>query len=395
MTRCDRKRPTKLLGLALSVILALSLGGCYSRREIELTGFILAVGLDRGEELPLRLVAQLAVPAAVAGERDGGGDQPSVLLSAEGNTISEAIQELSMVTPDRLFWGHADIVIFTVEAIEGGLGRVVDIVLREREFRPAARIYVTEEDLDELLSVEFPTQPMNASYIERLSERSTSYSMSLLATVKDLGCASVSSECALLVPVLKLDQSSLAGMQNGDGKSLRLEGSAIISSAGLLGQLNGTETRGALWALGRAGETSVSLVRPADITGFVGVRVLRSWSEVTVHVNQEQVEDSIVKIVVRGEADLTEIQDDQPYQDVEDLTSINAALNDAIMSETRAALTKAQTMAADVFGLAERFRQSMAAKQWRDVRGRWPAVFQQLRIDVQADFSVRRRGMRT
>ena len=196
MTRCDRKRPTKLLGLALSVILALSLGGCYSRREIELTGFILAVGLDRGEELPLRLVAQLAVPAAVAGERDGGGDQPSVLLSAEGNTISEAIQELSMVTPDRLFWGHADIVIFTVEAIEGGLGRVVDIVLREREFRPAARIYVTEEDLDELLSVEFPTQPMNASYIERLSERSTSYSMSLLATVKDLGCASVSSECA-------------------------------------------------------------------------------------------------------------------------------------------------------------------------------------------------------
>jgi hypothetical protein len=116
---------------------------------------------------------------------------------------------------------------------------------------------------------------------------------------------------------------------------------------------------------------------------------------VTVHVNQEQVEDSIVKIVVRGEADLTEIQDDQPYQDVEDLTSINAALNDAIMSETRAALTKAQTMAADVFGLAERFRQSMAAKQWRDVRGRWPAVFQQLRIDVQADFSVRRRGMRT
>ena len=235
MTRRDLLWPVRLLGLALCVILALSLGGCYSQREIELTGFILAVGLDRGEELPLRLVAQLAVPAAVAGERDGGGDQPSVLLSAEGNTVSEAIQKLSMATPDRLFWGHADIVIFTADVIEDGLSRVVDIVLREREFRPGARIYATEENLDELLAVEFPTQPMNASYIERLSERSTSYSMSPQAMVKDLGCANESSGCALLVPVLKLDESSLAGVQEADGKSLRLEGSAVISSSGLLG----------------------------------------------------------------------------------------------------------------------------------------------------------------
>ena len=69
MTRCDRPKPVNLLGLALSVILALSCRGCYSQREIELTGFILAVGLDRGEEMPVRLVAQLAVPAAVAESR--------------------------------------------------------------------------------------------------------------------------------------------------------------------------------------------------------------------------------------------------------------------------------------------------------------------------------------
>ncbi len=395
MTRRDLLWPVRLLGLALCVILALSLGGCYSQREIELTGFILAVGLDRGEELPLRLVAQLAVPAAVAGERDGGGDQPSVLLSAEGNTVSEAIQKLSMATPDRLFWGHADIVIFTADVIEDGLSRVVDIVLREREFRPGARIYATEENLDELLAVEFPTQPMNASYIERLSERSTSYSMSPQAMVKDLGCANESSGCALLVPVLKLDESSLAGVQEADGKSLRLEGSAVISSSGFLGQFDGTETRGALWILGRAGETSVSLNGPAEVTEFVGVRVLRSWSEVTVHVNRERVEDSIVTVVVKGEADLTEIQGHQAYQDVEHLKRIDAALNDVIVSEMRAALSKARNLGADVFGLAERFRQSMTAQMWRDVRGRWPVVFPQLRIDVQADFRVRRRGMTT
>lgn len=395
MTRCDRTTSLRLFGLTLLVILALSLGGCYSQREIELTGFILAVGLDRGEELPLRLVAQLAVPAAVAGERDGGGDQPSVLLSAEGNTISEAIQKLSMITPDRLFWGHADIVIFTADVIEDGLSRVVDIVLREREFRPGARIYVTDENLDELLSVEFPTQPMNASYIERLSERSTSYSMSPQAMVKDLGCGSEPSGCALLVPVLNLDESSLAGMQEANGKTLRLEGSAVVSSSGLLGRFTGTETRGALWILGRAGETSVALSSPGDITGFVGVRVLRSWSEVTIHMNKERIEDSFVSVVVRGEADLTEIQGYQSYQDVEDLKRIDAALNDAIEGEVRAALSKARSLGADVFGLSERFRQSMTAQMWQDVRARWPVVFPQLRIDVQTDFRVRRRGMTT
>lgn len=395
MTRCDRPKPVNLLGLALSVILALSCRGCYSQREIELTGFILAVGLDRGEEMPVRLVAQLAVPAAVAGEQNGGGGQPSVLLSAEGNTISEAIQELSMVSPDRLFWGHADIIIFTAEAIEDGLSRVSDILLREREFRPGARIYVTDESLDELLSVGFPTQSMNASYIERLSERSISYSMSPQAMVKDLGCASGTGGCALLVPVLKLDSASLSGTPDAGGKSLRLKGSAVVSSSGLLGEFTGTETRGALWALGRAGETSVTLSRPADITGFVGVRVLRSWSQVTVRVNEQSIEDSIVTVVVKGEADLTEIQGDQPFQDVEDLKAIDAAISGVIESEIRAALVKAKSLGADVFGLSECFRRSMTAKMWRDVRGRWPAVFQQLRIDVETDFRVRRRGMMT
>lgn len=231
---------------AVALVVASCLSGCYSQREIEQTGFVLAIGLDEGQERLVRLVAQVAVPAAIAGEGDGAGgkQQSAILLTAEGHTISEAILELSKVSPARLFWGHADIIVLTLRYLEAGLHGETDTFLREREFRPAARVYATRDELDEVFAAEFPTQSGNAIYIDNLTTWREIHSTSPQVTASDVAVMLTSWAQAVLVPLLSLDESTVIGNQASNQKLLRLEGSSVVDAGGLVAELTGDETRG-------------------------------------------------------------------------------------------------------------------------------------------------------
>lgn len=127
----------------------------------------------------------------------------------------------------------------------------------------------------------------------------------------------------------------------------------------------------------------------------MGIRILRNWSEVRVQVNQERIEDSVVSVLVKGEADIMETRFSVIDQTVEDIERINSALDDTVLREVRSALDAAQSFGADVFGYAELFRRSMPADRWNDVRSRWSSVFSELEVSIETDIRVRRRGMAT
>lgn len=391
----DRRDGLRLCcALMLALVLAPSLSGCYGHREIEQSGFVLAIGLDVGEEQMMRVVAQVAVPAAIAGTQEGGGgQQTAILLSTEGHTVSEAIVNLSKVSPNRLFWGHADTIVATTRFFEAALHVQTDTFLREREFRPGARVYVTRDDLGEVLTAEFPTLSGNAIYIDDLTRWQQIHSTSPATSASKIAVMLRSRTQAVMIPQLSLDESATTGSQGSDQKLLRLEGSTVVDTEGVVAELTGDETRGVLWLLGEVRQTAMSIPNPTEIGGYLGIRILRNWSEIRVKVNQERIEDSVVSVLIKGEADITEMRFTASDQTVEDIAIIDSAIDDTVLREVRSALETAQSIGADVFGFAELFRRSMPAAKWNDVRHRWSSVFPELEVSIEVDIRIRRRGM--
>lgn len=393
MNRCDRLRAS--LALVLAVVITTSFSGCYSRTEIEMSGFVLAMGLDRGHQKPIRLVAQLAVPAAIAGENDRsrGGQQRAVLLTAEGNTVSEAILELEKVTPHRLFWGHADLIVMTTEFAKQGLFRETDLFLREREFRPGGSVFITDNELEDVLSAEFPTQPGNATYVQRLIDLVATHSMSPKVLVAEFGAMIEAGLVAKLVPMIKVDESTASGGQGNSQKVLRLEGAGVVSRDGLIDELTATETRGALWVTGTAGETIITMENPGPYVGSMSLRILRSWPTVRIYTDTEQIENSKVAVVITGEADVMEAEMAGVNLTSEELGKVDTELSSAIEREIVHALHRMQEIGVDALDLAELFRRSMPADRWREVKNGWESVFRELEFSVSVDIRIRRRGM--
>ncbi|MGB4475500.1 MAG: Ger(x)C family spore germination protein [Bacillota bacterium] len=393
MNKRNKLRP--FLAVVLAVSTAVTLAGCWSRTEIEVSGFVLAMGLDVGQEKPIRLVAQLAVPAAVAGESGGGdgGQQRVVLLSAEGNTVSEAILELQKVIPHRLFWGHADLIVMTSEFAERGLFRETDIFLREREFRPGGFVYVTSDRLEDVFATEFPTQPGSAMYIQQLTEFVSTHSTSSQVMVAEFGSMLELGMGAKLVPMIKVDESSIYSSQDKPQKLLRIEGSGVVSSRRLITELTATETRGILWVLGKVGETIVFLENPGEYVGSMGIRVLRNRPKIRIDVDSQRIEDSKVLVSVIGEADIMELEVNGAGLTSEQIGAVNTDLSRFVQREITHAIHRVQSAGADVLGLAELFRRSMPAARWKEIKSRWESIFPELEFFVEVDFRIRRRGM--
>ncbi|CAH1223335.1 hypothetical protein PAECIP111891_05499 [Paenibacillus allorhizoplanae] len=63
-------------------------------------------------------------------------------------------------------------------------------------------------------------------------------------------------------------------------------------------------------------------------------------------------------------------------------------------NEVLAAATVAQKMKSDIFGFGGELSRSKK-KVWKDIKGNWPEMFAEGKIEVQVDAFIRRTGMRS
>ena len=114
------------VSILLLVCLLLSLSGCWSRREIETLGFVMAMGIDKAqEEGKLQLTMLVAKPFALGGGEKSNPQEAAVwIFSSTGDTVFEAIRNGNSQSPRRLFFAHNRWVLFGEELAREGISRL-------------------------------------------------------------------------------------------------------------------------------------------------------------------------------------------------------------------------------------------------------------------------------
>ncbi|MFO7173807.1 MAG: hypothetical protein DIU70_012725, partial [Bacillota bacterium] len=141
---------------ALLLLLALSQGGCWDRRELEETAFVLALGLDTDPEGGgLRMTAMVAIPNKMAGGgQEGGGEEDKVLVTtARAATVSEGLNLMDTYLDRRISLEHTKVLVVGRSLAEGeGLEPLMDFLGRFRSVRRTVPVMIAKTTGEEVLT---------------------------------------------------------------------------------------------------------------------------------------------------------------------------------------------------------------------------------------------------
>lgn len=384
---------------AISLMLAIA-SGCWSRREIETLGFVMALGIDSLPSGKLQVTAHFAKPGAL-----GGGDQkasqekPFWVSSAEGDTVLDAFRNLGSISPKRPYLPHNRFYLFGESLLrEIGILPVIDFLSRNSEPRLTAQIVVAKgATARDLLQAEFSDTAMPSESAQKIML----YLHSTRGTIPEITLREfqdrVESEgiepIALGAELIRLEPDiSIEGeLTRKEIKSTaRLGGTAIFKGNYLVGWLDDLETRGLNWVLGKVKGAQVVFPQPGFEDKLATVEILRSSSKFKVEVQEGKIRANVEIDTVGNLGCVQEPVD--LVQQPEIWTQLEKGLEKAIKDEVMHTAAKLQQIGADAIGFGQNiFRRK--PKEWAKLKDQWDEMFPTVEVHVKVKASLRTTGM--
>ncbi len=176
------------VALLFLLLLPLFLSGCYDNQEIDETAYIVALGIDKGNNSEYSYTFQFSSPLAISKEGEGG-EQPqgSSEQSKDSEGKNSTVRNLTIGAPDfyvaknminnfmskNIDMSHLKLIVFSAKVDEDALENHSQLLLREREIRPHTAIAVAAESASGYLESVNPELEANTSkYYELMSLRS-------------------------------------------------------------------------------------------------------------------------------------------------------------------------------------------------------------------------------
>ncbi|MFZ5827711.1 MAG: Ger(x)C family spore germination protein [Bacillota bacterium] len=403
-----RRRPLTRMLLALLVIPLLS--GCWNKMEIEEGAYALAIGIDRGEELPYSVTVQIAKPGAIAGQEGGGGEEkPAVLSTVEAPSLSSALSMLNGFTGRMVNLHHVRAVFVHEElAREDGLN-FLDELVRFRQSRQTMFFIVTREKASEFLEeidAKLAKNPMR--YIEELAYNYRRNAMmpaegQLNAIISRLDVAyaePLSYYAALVDEEEKRESESVsaqaeAGFKAGElprkgGSNVEMIGAAAFRQQRMVGVLTGDEVRHLLILQDQFRQAFVSVHDPKMPERYISVQLSRS-RPFQFHADLSGPRPRLYGLVSL-EAEILGVQSGIDYSEPELQALLETSIARQVREPIDRLIEKTQRWEADVVGFGRHLvSQFPTVDAWEQYR--WPEKYPDAEFNITIDVRLRRFGL--
>lgn len=385
-----------IVALAIAATIASVVTGCWDRREIEDIGFVVSAAIDLQPDTgDILLTAQIAKPFAIgtgASKSAGASERAFWSVESTGRTIADAAAQLHHIAPRKPFWAHNDLVMFGEAFARRGIGDAIDFLLRQRHSRLRVRPVVVKGFTGHFaaLSEESELTQLPSEAIQEILQRT----VELLSTTPAMDVNQVvqaleSPLPQFVLPVLELIPMNPAeGTFRGELKrevisyTPRLNGCAVFSQDRLMGFLSQTETRGRQWVVGGINDAVVVVPHPRAPGKHVCLHVTSSRSQV----KYDPLDGSPhFSVHIEAQALMSESEAYIDILDPELWSTLEISLEEAIRSEVRLALAKAQLeYETDIFGFGETLYRRHP-RVWEQLTLAWEETFPTVSVDIAVD----------
>lgn len=374
------------------IFMALSVTGCFGKEEINQLTIIAGVGMDVSQkEEGIQLTVQAILPEEIQEQvKLEEGQRPVWLGTVTGDSIFDAVRNLSLLTGSRILWGHSQVLIIGEEAARQGIKETIDWFERSPEFRRRTFTMVAKGEARSIIEAKEGIDKIPAFNIGKLNEGSENTSKVVSRDLRMLiSTLSSKTTCAILPGITVYNKIDREGKEN---KATKIQDTAVFKDYKLIGWLNEKETRGLLWVLGEVKSGVIDVQHPKDEERFISFEIIRAGSKI-----KPRIKDNKVTIIIEINEKGNIASVPSPIIDIskpKNILELEEAKKSAIEKDVSLALTKAKEMNADIFGIGEAIHRDYP-KEWKKLEQEWDSIFPNLEIEVRVSSKLRRTGLIT
>lgn len=414
----------RLLCLNLSLVGILTLSGCWSVQEINNLAIINVMGIDQNDAGEVEVTAVIAKPHTLFSETVVSGSAESqqgkfLIETATGKSIFQAVGKLSSAIPERIYFGHMNVIVFGEKAARERMESSLDFFKRENDFRPniqllvtrdsAAEIIKTTPQLNTLLGLELQDLTLSnrfaaagmakdiSQFVDALSSNSIDAFTGVIHSARKQGIeigqegGQEGSQSKTSKNGMHTKDRTSAESQQDIPKVLSLAGTAVFKGAQLKGFLDEHESRGLLWIQGELNNEIVVLNCGEDDKGTVSLIVRNTTSELSPRISQGNPK---MAVDIQVEADIGEFTCSNPDLDATQIDRLNKQLEDQVRQEALNVLNIAKNQwQTDIFGFGQAiYRKS--PNEWNQLAPEWRnGQLKKMPVSIKVSANISRYGL--
>jgi spore germination protein KC len=386
----------RTIGFAIGLmVMSVMLTACWDRTELNNLAIVVGMGFDNKGENQIEVSTQIVNPGEVASKTGGGGGaSPVTTLSATAVTTSEAIRELSTVSPRKVFRSHLRILVIGEALAREGIIQVMDGLSRNHEVRSDFYIIVAKgAHAKDVLEILTPLEkiPSNSMF-SRLDMSSKIWAPTVKMQLDEVIADLHKPEKGMVLTGIRIlgDPGKGKTMKNkwrSDPYSiLKYSGLALFKEGKLVDWLNSEESKGYNYIMNNVVNSVGHLACPGG--GEIAVDVTRTKSMVkgkTVGGRPE------ITVDLKVEENIYEVQCDIDVTKTENIERLETIANEKLASIMESAIRKAQKNKSDIFGFGNAIEDA-EPKAWMKLKKDWDEYFADLKVQVQVDTNIHRLG---
>jgi spore germination protein KC len=384
MHTTTRKTVIVLFFLSINTLV---LSGCWDRTEINDLAIITAAGLDVTDDKKLELSVNIFVTKPPGGQQMGGmsgdnsgGAGQSVVQSAAGLSMADAVSKLEQMLPRKVFWGQNEVFIFGERLAKQGIVEPMEYLTRHPAPRERGNVFVCKGSAKDVLQLQPSIERNVAEVLREMAKAQTGLNI----TMKELAQMMAGKAHAAVIPWVEINQN-----QDDHNAIPFISGTAVLKNGKMAGRMNDIATRGIMWLRNEV-KTATVIVSPKNTKGNISFQLIRSYTELIPEIHGD---NWSMTVKIKTLDDIVENTTDLNLMEPEHIRQLETELGTDIQNRVNMALTQAQKkLNADIFNFADAFYRKYP-KEWNQAKNRWDEIFPKVEVKLEMNPKVTRPGL--
>lgn len=335
----------KKIKILINIFWILILTGCYNYRELNNLAITSAIGINKSDD-GYELIIQVVNSQKQGSDGSSSSDQPKfIIYKTRGATIQEALRNIILESPKRLYLNHNSLLIISEEVAKDGIKDIMDIFARDSEFRKQFMVLISKNDnTKDVISILTSLENLNAKNIKDSIITDHEYlGSSSIITFEKLLSLYLNKRIDISLPSVIMKGNLTIGKEDDNIKEsdpsarLLLDDLAVFQEDKLIGYLNKKDSINVSIINNKINNSIYTYKCNND--QYLSIEIIGSKSEIktphsgnqlTINVSQKaNINETTCNIDLENQSELENLQKDIEKQiEKEILTTINKSIND-------------------------------------------------------------------
>lgn len=392
------KRMISCLLAAVALLPLLLFTGCIQGVQTSELALVEAVGIDRTDDGRLKLTLQIFAPrGSGSATAVDSSKNNSAILTATGDTISQAVEQANQMQGKTMFLGHNRVIVLGQSLVAESIQPILSFFDRSENTRQNARVLVSAVTAEEIVSTGVQQGILSAESLEAMIRQGEESDGALECNYFSLSMQLDDTGGSALIPVIRplpeeetQSQSQDSSSTGEEGVSMaqlnhfQLEGTALIQNYALTTVFSQEVTKGLCFLLNES-DYPVLVLSHEDTT--LSARLHQSSSSWSV-----SGEGAVLS--VQAKASIDELLQPGERESENDFTQMEQLAGEEIASLCQSAYREVTAYQANVLDLMDQLKWS-DGDAWEAMKEKPEEFLAGLSLQVEVEVTFDRTGLET